>query len=255
MVGKFHIFLIISVLLISVLCVIPADAARIRGAIYDNYYNPIEKSVVAINTTPQQIRVSNYGGYYFDVNPGVYEITVTLTKNGITREIARDRINISEEGDFQKDLFVYDDFDMVREFDDRLSLRVKRFFSDNLEFFIFILLALSVGALLFLGVYWYRGRLKHKIVPLVIEQPSEVLVVQTPSTPTVLVTQESPATVDDAIKKKILSLLASKPLTQKDIRKEFSCSEAKISMVISELESEGLIQKKKQGRQNLISLK
>lgn len=42
--------------------------------------------------------------------------------------------------------------------------------------------------------------------------------------------------------------------TQKEIRKNFDLSEAKISLIISELESKGAIKKIKKGRGNIILL-
>ena len=44
-------------------------------------------------------------------------------------------------------------------------------------------------------------------------------------------------------------------VTQKDIRKRFPSSEAKISLLISELEHKGKLEKIKKGRGNIIILK
>ena len=57
--------------------------------------------------------------------------------------------------------------------------------------------------------------------------------------------------------KKIMRLLRKNKgrLTQKEIRKEFPLSEAKISLMIAELESLGKIKKIKKGRGNIIVLK
>jgi uncharacterized membrane protein len=54
----------------------------------------------------------------------------------------------------------------------------------------------------------------------------------------------------------MLSLLAKNQgrMTQKDIRKEFPLSEAKISLIIAQLESAGKISKIKKGRGNIIIL-
>jgi uncharacterized membrane protein len=43
--------------------------------------------------------------------------------------------------------------------------------------------------------------------------------------------------------------------TQKDIRKHFPSSEAKISLIISELEDNGIVKRIKKGRGNIIVLK
>jgi uncharacterized membrane protein len=46
-----------------------------------------------------------------------------------------------------------------------------------------------------------------------------------------------------------------KRITQKEIRKEVPLSEAKISLIISEMEHRGIIEKIKKGRGNIIVLK
>lgn len=47
----------------------------------------------------------------------------------------------------------------------------------------------------------------------------------------------------------------SKRITQKDIRKQVPLSEAKISLIVSELEHKGIIEKIKKGRGNILVLK
>ena len=44
-------------------------------------------------------------------------------------------------------------------------------------------------------------------------------------------------------------------VTQKDIRKQFPQSEAKISLLIADLEKRGLVEKIKKGRGNIVILK
>ena len=88
-----------SAIRLLLVCVILASAisgARIQGAIYDHNLEPIKKAIVTINSTPEQSYLSQYGGYHFVVDPGSYELTVTFTRNQITKEIARDT--------FEKDL-------------------------------------------------------------------------------------------------------------------------------------------------------
>ena len=60
--------------------------------------------------------------------------------------------------------------------------------------------------------------------------------------------------IDDKIK--IINIIRrhGNRTTQKDIRKEISFSEAKVSLVIAELEHEGMVKKIKKGRGNIIIL-
>ncbi|MEK6826492.1 MAG: winged helix-turn-helix transcriptional regulator, partial [Nanoarchaeota archaeon] len=55
---------------------------------------------------------------------------------------------------------------------------------------------------------------------------------------------------------KLLRILKEKGgrATQKEIRKEFGLSEAKVSLMVTDLESQGLIRKIKKGRANIIIL-
>jgi uncharacterized membrane protein len=57
---------------------------------------------------------------------------------------------------------------------------------------------------------------------------------------------------DDAAKAVLDIIKNEKRITQKDIRKQLPDSEAKISLVISELESKGIVKKIKKGRGNII---
>jgi len=54
---------------------------------------------------------------------------------------------------------------------------------------------------------------------------------------------------------KILELIKKEGrITQKEIRKQIPLSEAKISLIISELEAKGIVRKIKRGRGNIIIL-
>jgi uncharacterized membrane protein len=57
---------------------------------------------------------------------------------------------------------------------------------------------------------------------------------------------------DDYLTKIVNILEREKRVTQKQIRKEVPLSEAKISLMISELESEGIVEKIKKGRGNIL---
>ena len=79
--GKYNIILLFTLCL---LLITPAFSAKITGAIYDHELSPITKSIITINTSPEQTKVSQYGGYHFLVEPGSYLITATYSKNEIT---------------------------------------------------------------------------------------------------------------------------------------------------------------------------
>ena len=59
---------------------------------------------------------------------------------------------------------------------------------------------------------------------------------------------------DDDAEKVLNFIKQEKRTTQKDIRKEFPVSEAKISLILTELESKGKIKKIKKGKTNVVIL-
>ncbi|MBW3003954.1 hypothetical protein KY337_05290, partial [Candidatus Woesearchaeota archaeon] len=69
-----------------------------------------------------------------------------------------------------------------------------------------------------------------------------------------MVNQDFP---DDDISANVLEFIKQREgrVTQKEIRKEFPSSEAKISLVLTELQQKGRIEKIKKGRGNIIILK
>ena len=69
------------------------------------------------------------------------------------------------------------------------------------------------------------------------------------------VASEADQTADEYYDKILTMLKEHKRLTQKEIRKDIPLSEAKISLIISEMEHKGLVEKIKKGRGNIIVLK
>ncbi len=238
------IILVFFCVFLSLISLQGVESAKIRGAIYDHELNPISKTVVTINSTPEQRRVSQYGGYHFIVSPGSYEIVATLTRNDITREIAREYIVIPSEGDYVKDLFLYDDFDMRSEFEETFFMRVTMWFNEYYGFIILLFVGLLFIWVAFNVYFRFFQVQKHH---------TQTEVGDTQDTISEIILEQ---TSDDIIEKKILSLLADsqKPLRQKDIRKKFPLSEAKISLVLRNMEEKGQIARLKKGRSNVISL-
>jgi uncharacterized membrane protein len=65
--------------------------------------------------------------------------------------------------------------------------------------------------------------------------------------------QEAPAPIDEGPESEILDMIRNnRRLTQKDIRRKIPYSEAKISLVLSDLEAQGIIRKIRKGRGNII---
>lgn len=202
------------------------DAATVYGAIYDSQMNPVTKTVVHINSSPPQRHISRYGGYSFIVGEGEYEITAELTYNNITRTIASQRITIDQDGEYRIDLFVSDDIS----FEQPLEQETGYWW-----WWIGIILVGGIG-MWGLGI-WYAQRFKGN---------------STETSQSVVVSESEPIT--HPLKAKILSILDKHQgkVSQRDIRKELRYSQAKISMVLTEMEQDNTITRIKSGRSNTI---
>ncbi len=210
---------IIAVAIISVLPAISL-AATIHGTVYDwRTLEPISGAVVTINTEPQQTAVAR-PTYSFTVPQGVYEIAAAYSKATLE---AKEMIKVSTEGDFTIDLLLTPaeldipaepDIDPTIDFDGANML--------------LILIALAVAYLLF--TYYKRAT--------VITAPSKI-----------------PASLSDDLKQalKIISNAGGR-MTQRELRMKIPYSEAKVSLVLDDLENRGLIKKFKKGRGNIIRL-
>lgn len=220
-------------------CFLPlAWAATITGVIYDDQFEPLRKAVVYINTEPEQQLVSQYGAYIFTVEPNAtYIIRATFTQNGITKEFAREEIIVSRPGTYTVDLIPKEGFIFAVEFEDTIRNRLMYRFETH--FWQFISVAFIIIIILLASLF-FTIRFFLKRITVIRSEKQEQFTLND----------------DDVIKKKIISILekANNSVSQKEIRKHFALSEAKISLVLSEMERDNSIRKNKIGRKNVIEL-
>lgn len=260
---------VLLLILLCLLCASPVFAIKITGAIYDHDLSPIKKTIITINTSPEQTKVSQYGGYYFIVEPGTYQITATLSRNQITKEIASETITITENGEFARDLFVYPDLIIQEEFEDTITNRLQNFFAEN-----GIVIGTVFGAIIILllftvfGTKYIKLLFKRELKEYIQEQkikkqekkeiPISKDVKENKGVKPLIIPQSIQEKTDKMIESKILKILEIKTdhiCTQKEIRREFRLSEAKISLILTQMSEKRLIQKIKQGRRNMIQLR
>lgn len=216
-------------LTLFVLLIFSVDGATIYGSVYDLSLRKVNNAVVEINSTPLQRMVSVDGRYEFAVNEGDYEIAADY-ENG-QRMTTHENISIRTEGEFIYDLFLFPD--LV----DELSLAEDTDFSFNEPFGkksnIWFLI-LGVALLMLISLLYLIYRLK------------------------ILADNETSAEemmLDDELSGIIVLLKKNHGrMTQKNIRKQFPLSEAKISLMLAELESLGKVKKIKKGRGNIVVL-
>jgi len=230
--AKKILYLIILLLLLDT-----ALAATIHGTVYDLGLDKQENAVVTINTIPKQTYVAKDGTYSFELAAGDYDVEAKYFENDELISKTSESVSIKQEGDYIVDLILFPSFEEEEELLSEADLEVV----DPLEeinYTMYIILGIFAAVIIGAGIFIY---FKYKKALDKIKKDIE----ETVQAKDVL-----------AESKKVLDFIRQEGrTTQKEIRMKFPSSEAKISLIISELEHKGLIKKIKKGRGNIIVLK
>jgi uncharacterized membrane protein len=228
---------------IFALIISTASAATIEGVVYDYTLDQLENVLITIDTVPEQQFLSTDGTFTFQAPNGEY--TLIAIKADLNAE---ETIVIAADGKFIYDLFLFPEFsdeDSLIEDVDVID------FSEDTKtnFWPWVLLVI---VLLALAISYVIKKIKTK--------PKQVQ------------TKETKETQDSNDKKDVIEPKLEEPMyldrafeiikkhdgriSQKDLRKEMmDLSEAKVSLILTELEHKGKIEKVKRGRGNVILLK
>ncbi len=226
--------------LVLVVCSLqPAcGAALVHGTIYQwDTLEPLPDVVIEANTTPHQMMVSKTGTYSLLLENGTYEMEFSYIVDGIPTLGASERIAVRSNGDYVLDVLLFPLNESTPEFSEMSE--------DSEDGFAWI--ALPVAALLLclmLYAAYAKGWLAVRRAPLrkgVHED--DTLGEGVSSLP------------DDLTQALEIIEQAGGRITQRELRKKLGGSEAKVSLLISELVHRGLVEKVKVGRGNVIYLK
>ena len=237
--------LIFLILLITSL-ISGVQAAKVNGTVYEwsDFEKPLKNVVVELekNSTRVQLDISQTGYYEFDhLSPGNYVIKAKYYRNNILEYAGEENVSIENADDFKNiDMLLFPPTDSEVEYLGDINLTgetgIKREDYLNENALIILLLVFSVA----IAFYLVRkrknipGKPGEKTAPLPEDPASE---------------QELPQDLKNLYD---LILGMGGRTTQKDLRKKMSCSEAKVSLMITDLEDRGLIKKIKKGRSNII---
>ncbi len=200
----------------------------VQGSIYDLSLEVVGDVLVEINTVPKQQVVSKDGTYSFGVGPGEYVITARQIRDGEIIGVASEDVSVQGEGSYNIDLILFPSFEeeeqMMREIGD---ISVGEMVEEDYTLY-YIMIGLLVVVIVFLGILgWKVFMLKP---------------------------EKEPRLPQDLEKMVGIIKRSGGRTTQKEIRKELNLSEAKISLMVSDLEDRGLARKVKKGRGNVIIL-
>lgn len=236
--------------ILMVLYLLPAlaSAAIIKGSIYDLSLEKITGAVIDVDSSPRQQIISKDGSYNFTLPQGTYAITAKQLKAGKLVANSSEKITINQEGEFNLDLILLPVFDDIGAAD--IDLTPKDFEQKD-ELPVFTMIGFILVGAMFLIVFLKIRQIRK-------EKPKEIIreIVKEPKIEVIKEIREVKAEKLPEDLEKAMQIIKSQGgrTTQKDIRKELNLSEAKISLMMDDLESRGLIKKIKKGRGNLVIL-
>jgi len=212
-------------LILLVLVSAAVYGAEIYGTVYDFGLNKAYNAVVEINSTPSQKIVAKAGTYEFSVPPGVYLISADKGE-----EFTEEVIEIKE-GRFVRDLILLpylnedllEDSEELPPIDETLDIITQK------------------------PTYqWVLWLIVFAVLAYVVKKVSK--------TPAKIVERKIKEIVVSDDLEKLIKFIDKHNgrVLQKDLRKEFPYSEAKISLMVDELEAKGIVKRVKKGRGNII---
>jgi len=230
------------IILLFLLTLSLVSATTLKGTIYNTNLEPEPDVLIEINTIPEQRLLARDGTYQFDVSPGTY--TLTAQKEDI---IITEEVRVLAEGTYIYDIFLLPEFtaedDLWADTEEELieeepSLFRWQYIVTGL-IIIFLLYRFYRERKKYGSVWKFRRRVKEEAAKS-IEQHKEELA-------------QEPGYIEKALE---IMKKHDGRITQKELRKEMLyLSEAKISLILTELEHKGKIEKIKKGRGNVVVMR
>ncbi|TGC11602.1 hypothetical protein CUN85_01115 [Methanolobus halotolerans] len=235
-----------------------ADMATVHGVIYEwDTFEPLENVIVEVNSTPTQSMLARYGIYTFDLAPGNYLLSASYYQGSTLRYYAEEEIRITNDGDYVIDIIFlptyYEEGEMngsgFDELDELADLAESDMPAEESGSFSTLIYVAIVLVMVLAGAYVLASQRKADAVG---RSPdgSEYL-----ENDGLLPLSDGSAGLPADLQE-VVSIISNNGgrITQKDLRSRLKHSEAKVSLMISDLENRGLVQKLKKGRGNVIIL-
>ncbi len=236
-------------LVILVFMAASVHAATVHGTIYDLDLNPVKNTIVEINTMPNQRMVARDGSYSFSVPKGDYRIKATHDQPDGTLLLATETITVKNEGDYVLDLFLFPDLEeeeeILQDIDTEIGDEVIEEKGPSRSWILYsvIIVIFIVVVVIFFKLMSFMKRWPWKAAEKG-EQEEKVK------------EEKHKAEMTNGDLDQVIGILQKHGgrLTQRDLRREIPLSEAKVSLMVAELEHQGKIKKIKKGRGNILIL-
>ena len=242
-------FLLILVSILPTGMATANSSATVHGAAYEwNTFELMENTIIEINSTPSQSIVAKYGTYSFDLSPGSYTITAKYYQNDTLIYFAEEDIVVTDTGSYIIDLLLYpaysegliteDDLAEIAPIEENShgSDEINQSSSNAYSIMAMVLALASIGTYSFLH--------KKKGIDHTTHQPKVIIEPEKEN-------EKLPSDLQE-----ILDIIIANGgrITQKDLRSKLKYSEGKVSLMVSDLENRGFVEKFRKGRGNVIVL-
>jgi LPXTG-motif cell wall-anchored protein len=230
------------VLFFLIVCSLQAFAATIHGNVYGLSLEKVKGASLEVNTTPLQVFIATDGTYSFEIPRGTY--LISAKEKEATRVLAMENrtITVMQDGNYVIDFILFPIIDD----DESVDLDFSDVAGEE-SGWVWIVAAIAMLLLAVFGFFFWKKKNKKEIS----------LPQKTQDTKEGLKPPKAQESTDDDYLARTIAIIKKHGgrATQKDIRKEIPLSEAKISLLITELEHKGKIEKIKKGRGNVVILK
>jgi uncharacterized membrane protein len=241
-------FLLLS-LILTVVYLLPAvGAATLYGTVFNEDLSVAKNVLITIDTHPQQRLLSVNGTYSFEVPRGNYIITAISMRSGRNQSVS-EQVSVVQDGTFALDLLFFPNMDDASDLYNDIATDLEQpppnLVTERASPWPLIAFIAFIVALLVAPVLYLRRRFR------VLETESNNA-------------ESDNAEADDAemsgVNQGLQAIIAALReqggrITQKELRKRFPHSEAKVSLMVAQLVAEGKVKKIKQGRGNILVLK
>jgi len=210
-----------------------ASAATLHGGCFD--WATMERlpgTYLDFNSTPEQRIVAENGSYYAELAPGAYAIKANYYENGSLVLSSSAYAEIASEGDYRLDVILTPALEGETPLVDLPEPEEELAATDNQSQLVDAAVAIALVLIALLAV---------KLLGKGAEKKSEP--------------GKAEAALDDEARGVLEALRENGGrMTQRELRRKMPQSEAKVSLVVSELEARGFLKKFKKGRGNILVL-
>lgn len=249
---------LLTLILIATISTLPGSAATLHGTIYDwSTFEPLENTIVEINTTPPQTYVAIDGKYSFEVPPGNYQIIANHYQNNTIEYTASENITITRDGNFILDILLLPpliETDKIEDpLIDEINLSEPIVIPEEEKNHTVLIMITLFSALVLIAALLLKKYYHKRIAPEQKPKTEPTLIPVNPFEEEPTIEEKMPEKLPEDLQK-VVDIISKNGgrMTQKDLRKHLNLSEAKISLMVSDLEERGIIDKIKKGRGNIL---